>query len=49
LDAVLAVVIKEGRCITFRGELCLGTIGDGKACVGRESSLERAGMFELDE
>jgi hypothetical protein len=28
LDAVLAVIIKEGRGINFRGELCLGTIGD---------------------
>ena len=49
LDSVLARIIKEFRCITFRSELCLGTIGDGQACVGRESLLARARMFELDE
>ena len=49
LDSVLARIIKEFRCITFWSELCLGTIGDGQACVGRESLLARARMFELDE
>ncbi len=49
LDLVLARIIKEFRCILFRSELCLGTIGDGQACVGRESLLARARMFELDE
>jgi hypothetical protein len=49
LDLVLARIIEEFRCITFRSELCLGTIGDGQACVGRESSPARARMFELDE
>jgi hypothetical protein len=49
LDSVLARIIKEFRCITFRSELCLGTIGDGRACVWRESFLARARMFELDE
>jgi hypothetical protein len=29
--------------------LRLGAIGDGQACVGRELSLERAGMLELDK
>jgi hypothetical protein len=29
--------------------MCLGTIGDGQACVGRESWLARARMFELEE
>ena len=47
LDSVLAVIIKEGRGINFRGELCFGTIRDREACVGRESSLERAGMLEF--
>ncbi len=49
LDSVLARIIEEFRCITFWSELCLGTIGDGQACVGREFSLARARMFELDE
>ena len=49
MDAVLAVLVKEGRYISFRGELSLGAIGDGKACVGRESFLERARMLELDK
>ncbi len=49
VDAVLARIIKELRCITFRSELCLGTIGDGQAFVGRELSLARARMLELDE
>ncbi len=49
LDSVLARIIEEFRCITFLSELCLGTIGDGQACVGKESSLARARMFELDE
>ncbi len=46
---MLERIIKEFRCITFRSELCLGTIGDGQACVGRKSLLARARMFELDE
>jgi hypothetical protein len=33
LDAVLARIIKQLRCITFRSELCFGTIGDGQAFV----------------
>ncbi len=49
VDAVLARIIKELRCITFRSELCLGTIGDGQAFVGRELWLARARMLELDE
>ena len=49
MDAVLVVIVKEGRCISFGGELSRGAIGDGKACIGRESSLERAGMLELDK
>jgi hypothetical protein len=49
LDSLLVRIIKEFRCITFRSELCLGTIGDGQACVGRESLLARARMFDLDE
>jgi hypothetical protein len=39
VDAVLARIIKELRCITFRSELCLGTIGDWQAFVGREMWL----------
>ena len=49
MDAVLARIIKELSCITFRSELCLGTIGDGQAFVGRELWLARARMLELDE
>ncbi len=49
VDAVLARIIKELRCITFRSELCLGTIGDGHAFVGREMWLARARIFEPDE
>ncbi len=49
MDAVLARIIKEVRCITFRSELCLGTIGDGQAFIGRELCLARARMLELDE
>ncbi len=49
MDAVLARIIKELRCIPFRSELCLGTIGDGQALVGRELWLARARMLELDE
>jgi len=49
LNLVLALVIKNSRCITFRSELCLGTIGDGQTCVGRESWLARSRIFELDE
>ncbi len=36
VDAVLARIIKELRCITFRSELCLGTIGDDWAGICRE-------------
>ncbi len=46
---MLAGIIKELRRITFWSEMCLGTIGDGQTCVGRESWLARARMFELDE
>ncbi len=49
VDAVLARIIKELRYITFRSELCLGTIGDGQVFVGRELWLARAWMLELDE
>ncbi len=49
MDAVLTRIIKELRCITFRSELCLGTIGDGQAFVGRGLWLARARMLELDE
>jgi hypothetical protein len=49
LDAVLAGIIKERRCITFRSELCFGAIGDRQACVGRELGLEKARMFELKD
>ncbi len=49
MDAVLARITKELRCITFRSELCLGPIGDGQAFVGRELWLARVRMFELDE
>ncbi len=48
-DSVLAKIIEEFKCITFRSEMCLGIIGGGQACVGRESLLARARMFELDE
>jgi hypothetical protein len=46
---VLAGIFEELRCITFRSEMCLGTIGDGQTCVGRDSWLARLRMFELDE
>jgi hypothetical protein len=46
---VLAGIIDKLRCITFRSEMCLGTIGDGQTCAGRESWLARSRMFELDE
>ncbi len=46
---MLVRIIKELSCITFRSELCLGTIGDGQAFVGRELWLARARMLELDE
>ncbi len=46
---MLAGIIEELRCIFFWCEMCLGTIGDGQTCVGRESWLARARMFELDE
>jgi hypothetical protein len=49
VDAVLARIIKELRCVTFRSELCLGTIGDGQAFVGRELWLARERMLEPDE
>ncbi len=49
MDAVLARIIKELRCITLRSELCLGAIGDGQAFVGRELWLARARMLELEE
>ncbi len=49
VDAVLARIIKELRCITFRSELCLGTIGDEQAFAGRALWLARARMLELDE
>jgi hypothetical protein len=49
LDAVLAGIIKEHRYIIFRSELCFGPVGDRQACVGRESWLERARMFEVEE
>jgi hypothetical protein len=49
LDAVLAGIIKERRYIIFRSELCCGPIGDRQACVGRESWLERARMFDDEE
>jgi hypothetical protein len=29
--------------------MCLGTIGDGQTCIGRESWLARSRIFELDE
>jgi hypothetical protein len=47
LDAVLANIIKELRNILIRRELSFGAVGDRQACVGRESWLERARMFEL--
>jgi hypothetical protein len=34
LDAVLAGIIKERRCISFRSELCFGAVGDRQPCVG---------------
>jgi hypothetical protein len=47
---VIVGIIEELRCITFRSEMCLGTIRDGQTCVGRESPwLARSRMFELDE
>ncbi len=46
---MLAGIIEELRYITFRSEMCLGTIGDGQTCIGRESWLARSRMFELDE
>jgi hypothetical protein len=46
---VLAGIIEELRCITFRSGMGLDTIGDGQTCVGRESWLARSRMFELDE
>ncbi len=47
LDAVLAGIIKERRYIIIRRELGFGAVGDRQACVGRESWLARARMFEL--
>ncbi len=47
LDAVLASIIKELRNILIRRELGFGAVGDRQECVGRESWLERARMFEL--
>jgi hypothetical protein len=47
LDAVLAGIIKELRNILIRRKLGFGAVGDRQACVGRESWLDRARMFEL--
>ncbi len=49
MDSVPAFVIKQCRCVTFRLELCLGTIGDGKACMQRETWLGRARVLEFEE
>ncbi len=46
---MLAGIIEELRGITFRSEMCLGTIEDGQTCVVRESWHARSRMFELDE
>ncbi len=46
---MLAGIIKERRYITFRRELGFRTVGDRQACVGKESWLERARMFEFEE
>ena len=43
------VVIKNSRCITFRSELLLGAIGNGKTFVGKELWLAQVRVFELDE
>ncbi len=49
LDAVLAGIIKELRNIPIRSKLGFGAVGDRQACVGGESWLEWARMFELWE
>jgi hypothetical protein len=49
LDAELAFVVEKSRCINFRRELCLGTIGDGNACIRRETWLGRARVLEFEE
>ncbi len=49
LNSVLALVIKNSRCITLRSELCLGTVGDTEACVRGETWLVRARVLKFDE
>jgi hypothetical protein len=46
---MLADIIKEFRCITFRSKLHCGTVGDGQAFVGREAWFVRARVFEFKE
>jgi hypothetical protein len=46
---MLAGIIQEIRCITFRCNLRCGTVGERKAFVGREMWFVRARVFEFKE